>query len=222
MSAESTLIKHELREYLNNYYGQTINTPLLRRLLTEARENGIPDIHISIEQAAFLQWLIRSFRVKNIMEIGALAGYSAIIMAQALPADGKLITIEKNARFAPIARKYWQIAGLHEKITLHNTLAEDILPKLIADKYSFDLIFIDADKNQYDYYYEAALKLISGEGIIAIDNTFAFGRINEQGFSSPEVDAVRRLNQKINNDKRVENLLLPLGDGLTLVQKKEL
>ena len=101
-------------------------------------------------------------------------------------------------------------------------MAEDLLPKLINEKQSFDFIFIDADKNNYDYYYEAALKLINTKGIIAIDNTFAFGRINEKGFSSPEVDAVRRLNKKINSDTRVQNLLLPLGDGLTLVQKKEL
>ena len=220
MSVKSTVIKIEIRDYLNDYYS-SLNDEITKRLLLEAQNNGIPAIHISIEQAAFLQWLIRSFDVKKILEIGTLAGYSALIMARALNDNGSLITLEKNERFAPIARKYWKMAGVDKTITMHITMAEELLPKLIDKGQYFDLIFIDADKNNYDYYYEAALKLINTKGIIAIDNTFAFGRINEKTFSSPEVEAVRRLNMKINSDKRVQNLLLPLGDGLTLVQKKE-
>ena len=221
MSAESTVIKTEIRDYLNDYYS-SLNDDITKRLLLEAQNNGIPAIHISIEQAAFLQWLIRSFDVKKILEIGTLAGYSALIMAKALPADGSVVTIEKNERFAPIAEEYWKMAGIDKKITLRIGMAENLLPKMIDEKQRFDLIFIDADKNNYDYFYGAALKLINPEGIITIDNTFAFGRVNEKDFSTPEVDAVRRLNKKINNDKRVQNLLLPLGDGLTLIQKKRI
>lgn len=221
MSAESTALKEKIRDYLNDYYS-SFKDKITEQLLSEAKNKGIPAIHISIEQAAFLQWLISSFNVEKILEIGTLAGYSALIMARAINDNGSLITFEKNERFAAIARKYWEMAGVDKKITLQIGMAEDLLPKLINEKQSFDFIFIDADKNNYDYYYEAALKLINTKGIIAIDNTFAFGRINEKGFSSPEVDAVRRLNKKINSDTRVQNLLLPLGDGLTLVQKKEL
>ncbi len=220
MSAESTLIKQELRTYLNSYY-DNINTPILKKLIAEARANGIPDIHISIEQAAFLQWLIHSLRLKTILEIGTLAGYSALIMAQALPDDGLLTTVEKNKRFAPVAQKYWRISDLNSKIKQHIAAAEEIMPHLIRQGKRYDLIFIDADKNNYDFYYESALQLLSHIGIIAIDNTFAFGRVNEKDFSTPEVEAIRRLNKKIKTDKRIENLLLPLGDGLTLIRKKE-
>lgn len=95
MTVKSTIIKTEILEYLNSYYS-SIKSDLTGQLLSEARNNDISDIHISIEQAAFLQWIIRSFKVKNILEIGTLAGYSALIMAQVLPVDGQIITIEKN------------------------------------------------------------------------------------------------------------------------------
>jgi predicted O-methyltransferase YrrM len=219
MSARSSILKKEIQDYLNNYY-EHLNTPAVKALNSAAAKNGIPEIQISLGQAAFLQWIIRSFRTKNILEIGTLIGYSAYIMANASN-NAHIITIEKNERFIPLAKEFWNSAGVSDRIELRLGLAEEIMKELVSSGHKFDLIFIDADKLNYDLYYERSLQLLNKQGIILIDNMFAFGRVNEKDFSTPEVDAIRLLNKKIRQDERIRNLLLPLGDGLTIIQKKE-
>jgi O-methyltransferase len=219
MSTKVPIINKEIQDYLNEYY-QHLNTPAVQKLADTALANLVPDIQISIEQAAFLQWIIRTYHIKDALEIGTLIGYSTYIMAQAMMDDGHITTIEKNSRFLPIAKEFWEKSSVSNKIEQRLGLAEDIIEDLLHCSRKFDLIFIDADKLNYGLYFETGLKLLSDTGLMLIDNMFAFGRINEKDFSTPEIEVIRKLNDKIKHDDRILNLLLPLGDGLTLIQKK--
>jgi caffeoyl-CoA O-methyltransferase len=179
-------------------------------------------MQISPEQGAFMAILIRLMGAKRTLEVGTFTGYSALVVAEALPEDGKVIACDVSEEWTAIGRKYWEKAGLAHKIDLRLAPAIDTLNQLLADgqKDSFDFAFIDADKSNYDGYYECCLKLLHRGGLIAIDNVLWSGGVVNDELQDDDTQAIRAINRKVIRDERVDATLLPVGDGLTLAIKR--
>ena len=179
-------------------------------------------MQISPDQGQFMGLLVELIGAKRIVEVGTFTGYSSIAMALALPADGRLIACDVSDEFTRIAQRYWQEAGVADKIELRLGPAVATLDGILAagEAGCFDMAFIDADKENYDAYYERCLQLLRPGGLILIDNVLWGGRpadVNEQDESTV---AIRALNTKIHADERVTASLLSIGDGLTLARKR--
>ena len=188
-------------------------------------------MQIPPEQGQFMALLVKILGAEKILEIGTYTGYSTLSLALAMPDNGTLITCDINSEWASIGKNYWQQAGVENKIDLRIAPALNTLEELINDKQenTFDFAFIDADKINYDEYYERTLKLIRPGGLIAIDNVLLFGSvINSElldenlksRISDSDILAIRSLNEKIKHDDRVDLSMLPIADGLTLARKK--
>lgn len=212
-----TPLNQELYEYLVTV--STQESPELKHI--RAQNDKHPQIRMQIapDQAQFLQFLIRATGAKIVLELGTFLGYSAAAMAEALPNDGKLITLDNDVKTTIIAQKHWREAHLNEKIILKLGDASDTLQKLIDENAQFDFIFIDADKRNYPKYYELSKQLLAPKGIIAIDNVLYHGEVSQ---STPSKNglALHAFNQMLQKDESVYISLLPIADGLTLVQKK--
>ena len=180
------------------------------------------NMQISPEQGQFMQLLIKLMGAKNTIEIGVFTGYSSLCVALALPLDGKIIACDISTKYTDIAEKYWEDANVRDKIDLRIGPALDTLQKLIDKGLSntFDFSFIDADKINYDNYYELSLKLLRPGGLIAIDNVLWSGDVVDERINDIDTESIRSLNKKIYIDKRVDISILPIGDGLTLALKK--
>lgn len=194
--------------------------PVLTALRKQTSTMQLAAMQISPEQAQFMQLLIRLIRAKRVLELGTFTGYSALAMALALPKDGHLITCDINTEWTKQAPFFWKEAGQHDKIDLRIAPATETLHQLINDgqSHQFDFIFIDADKTNYLTYYELALQLISPNGLIAIDNIFWEGKVVDDKETGAQTREIRKLNLKIKSDPRVFSSLLPIADGLFLVQ----
>lgn len=195
---------------------------LLRQLREETAKIEYSVMQISPEQGQFMSLLMKMLGVKRAIEIGTFTGYSSICIASALPKDGKLICCDISPQWTDIAEKYWVLAGLQEKITLHIQPAQQTLQTLLDDsaENSFDFIFIDADKQNYIGYYETALRLLRKGGVIAVDNTLWSGAVADPRNTEAGTRAIRRFNDMLKLDKRVSQSLLTIGDGLTLILKE--
>ena len=220
MSARMLRFSDELTDYLRTV---GVREP---RVLAELREetSGLrgAGMQISSEQGALMGNLVRILGARKALEVGTFTGYSAISVAMALPEDGKLIACDVSDEWTSIARRYWDKAGVAHKISLHLRPAVQTLDMLVADgqQDSFDFAFIDADKNNYDAYYERALVLVRSGGIIAIDNVLWGGSVIDASRQDEDTNAIRALNEKIFGDERVDLSMLPVGDGLTLAVKR--
>ena len=167
-------------------------------------EEGMPQISVSANQGKLLQVLITTCNAKNILELGTLGGYSTIWMARALPADGKVITIEANEQYAAVAKRNIENAGVADKVQLKTGNALDILPQLIAEqKEPFDFIFIDADKPPYTEYFEYALKLSRKGTVILCDNVIREGNVLDAESTDEKVKGVQRFNEMLSSNKKV-------------------
>ena len=194
----------------------------LKRLRQETQAMPMGGMQISPDQGQFMGLLVELIGAKRIVEVGTFTGYSSIAMALALPADGRLIACDVSDEFTRIAQRYWQEAGVADKIELRLGPAVATLNEILAagEAGCFDMAFIDADKENYDAYYERCLQLLRPGGLILIDNVLWGGRpadVNEQDESTV---AIRALNVKIRADERVTASLLSIGDGLTLARKR--
>ena len=196
--------------------------PLLARLREETRALPQGGMQISPEQGQFMALLVRIHGARRCLEIGTFTGYSALAVALALPADGKLLCCDVSAEFTAVARRYWQEAGVDRKIELRLGPALETLDRLLAQNRAgtYDFAFIDADKGNYDGYYERALRLVRPGGIVALDNVLWGGAVADPARTDPDTAALRALNEKIHADDRVEAAMLPIGDGLTLAVKR--
>lgn len=165
--------------------------------------------------------LIQLIGAKKTLEIGVFTGYSALAVAIALPAEGRVIACDVSEEFGAIARSYWQKANVAHKIDLRIAPALDTLDSLImaGESGSFDFAFIDADKSNYDSYYEKSLQLIRPGGLIAVDNTLWYGRVADLEVQDNRTQCIRALNEKVQGDERVTMSLVPIGDGLLLAVK---
>ena len=188
------------------------------RLETQTRDDAV--MQIAPEQGAFLTLLVRLTGAKSCIEVGSFTGYSALSMALALPADGRIVALDVSKEFTDIARGYWKKAGVENKIELRLGPAQASLEKMIAaGEGPFDLVFIDADKAGYDGYYEAALMLLKPGGVIALDNMLFSGHVADAR-PSGSAAALAALNTKIHADSRVDMALTSIGDGLMLARKR--
>ena len=193
--------------------------PLLARLREETAALPEAGMQIGPEQGQFMGLLVELMGASRAIEIGTFTGYSALIVAGALPADGRLICCDVSDEFTSIGRRYWAEAGLEDKIDLRLAPATETLDSLLdEDVEPFDFGFVDADKENYEAYYERLLKLIRPGGLIAIDNVLWGGSVIDQSKTDADTEAIRRLNDKIRSDERVTLSMVPIGDGLTLAR----
>jgi len=176
-------------------------------------------MQISVSQAYFLQLLIRSNNIKNILEIGTFTGYSALSMALATTTDGKVTSLDINKETSEKAESFFKKANLENKIKVILGPASDALERLKEEKKIFDLVFIDADKENYKEYYDLSMNLIKKKGFILIDNVLWHGDVADPVKNDRLTNIIREFNSLIKNDNRVEKTILPLGDGVTVCRK---
>ncbi len=220
MSSRSITLDDRLYDYLHS---NSLREP---KVLAELRAEtaALPEhmMQISPEQGQFMGLLLRLMAARRVIEVGTFTGYSSTAMAMALPADGRVLCCDVSEKYTAIARKAWQKAGVAEKITLKLAPAVETLDAEIKAGRGghYDFCFIDADKSNYDNYYERALVLLRAGGLIAIDNVLWSGAVADQSDQSEDTVSIRRLNAKLKDDRRIDLSMLPIGDGLTLAMKR--
>ncbi|CEJ47214.1 class I SAM-dependent methyltransferase [Umezakia ovalisporum] len=195
---------------------------ILYQLRQETAQHPMARMQIAPEQGQFMALLVQLMGAKKTLEVGVFTGYSALVVSLALPPHGRVVACDLNAEFTAIARRYWQQAGVADKIDLHIGLAMETLDQLLAtgEAETFDFAFIDADKSNYDGYYERSLQLVRPGGLIVIDNVLWSGRVADSQVQDNRTTTIRALNEKLHQDQRINLSLVPIGDGLTLAQKK--
>jgi len=219
MASDPININEQLRVYMLDH--SIVPDKTLESLRIETSKLKESQMQISPEQGSFMSMLIKILDAKYTLDIGVFTGYSALIVAQAINNDGKVTAMDTNIEWTDIARKYWKMANVDNKIDLYIAPAIETLDMLISKEKSglYDFAFIDADKVNYIEYYERSLELIRSNGLIAIDNVLWGGKVLESESIEPATRAIKRFNNHIYNDSRVEISMLPIGDGLTLARK---
>jgi predicted O-methyltransferase YrrM len=195
---------------------------VLARLRDETAEIPQHGMQIAPEEGAFLAMLVELTGARRCIEVGTFTGYSSTAVALALPEDGLLVCCDVSEEWTAVARRYWDRAGVAEKIDLRIAPAADTLDQLLADgeQAAYDFAFVDADKTGYDGYYERLLRLVRPGGLIAFDNTLWGGKVLEQDARDADTRAIQALNAKLADDERVTLCLVPLADGVTLARRR--
>ena len=211
-------VNKEIEEYINN---NSIKLhPVQKEIIKHNEALGdIKRMQISISQCHFLHLLIKSSKIKKILEIGTFTGLSTLSMSLALPDDGSVIALDKNQETSKTAEIFFKKAAQDNKIKLIIAPALESLNNLNEHKKKFDLIFIDADKENYINYFNHSVDLINKDGLILIDNVLWRGEVADANKQDKLTTTIREFNSYVNNDKRVENLIIPIGDGLTVCRK---
>lgn len=218
MSRVSFGLPEALQEYLLSVGARPSDVRLRLRDATSALSNA--QMQISIEQGEFMHLLVGLIGARRCLEVGTFTGYSALVTAEALPDDGLLVCCDVSEEYTSVGRPFWDEAGVAHKIDLRIAPAVETLDALLDEGHAgtFDFAFIDADKSNYDAYYERALRLVRPGGVVGIDNTLWYGKVADPAVDDPDTVALRALNRKIHGDDRVDVVLLPIGDGLTLAR----
>ena len=219
MSKQTIGLEQNLYDYLLSV---SLREPIiLTQLRQETSQLPMSRMQISPEQGQFMAFLVKLMRVKKTLEIGVFTGYSSLAVALALPADGKIVACDVSEEYTSIARRYWQQAGVADKIDLHIAPALETLDNLLAagEAGTFDFAFIDADKGNYKNYYERSLELIRPGGLIAIDNVLWSGKVADPEIQDNQTNKIRAFNRKLHQDSRITLSLVPIADGLTLAIK---
>jgi caffeoyl-CoA O-methyltransferase len=220
MSTETINLTHSVYEYLLN---KSLREPdVLKKLREETHTLSSYVMQISPEQGQFMALLMELLGAKKTLDIGTFTGYSALVVALALPQDGKVIACDISTETTSIARRFWEMAGVSGKIDLRIAPALDTLQNLLdnGEGGTFDFAFIDADKTNYVNYYEKALALLRPGGLIGIDNVLWSGEVADPHNQDKDTNAIRALNEHVYKDDRVSISMLPIGDGLTLARKR--
>lgn len=219
MSRRTITLDDALHQYLLDV--SLREPPILAELREDTSRLPNPGMQIAPEQGQFMRLLVSLIGARRILEVGTFTGYSSACMALGLPEDGQIVTCDVDAETTETARRYWREAGVAGRIDPRLGPALDTLDALIAEgqKGRFDFAFIDADKENYDGYYERCLTLVRQGGLIAVDNVLWHGKVVDLDKTDPGTEAIRALNAKIHADTRVEISLVPIGDGLTLARK---
>ena len=220
MSTIHTPVSPELWDYIRRV---SLREPDVLRRIREATAS-LPQVscQIAAEQGQFMALLIHLMGAKRTLEVGVFTGYSSTAVALALPDDGRIIACDVNQEWTAMARGFWREAGVAHKIDLRLAPAIETLDMLLADGQAgtFDFAFIDADKENYDAYYERALQLVRAGGLIGVDNVLWHNRVIDLEANDADTLAIRALNEKLHGDERVWLSLVPIGDGLTLACKR--
>ncbi|MFO7858823.1 MAG: class I SAM-dependent methyltransferase [Ectothiorhodospiraceae bacterium] len=192
-----------------------------RRLRERTSAYDAPQMRIGLEQARFMRVLARLLGARRALEVGTFTGYSAMAVAQALPPDGLLMTLDRDPESTRDARGFWQEAGVSDRIELRLGEAHACLQALIAEGWTagFDMVFLDADKENYATYYEQALTLVRPGGLIAADNVLWSGRVADPADTAASTEGLRAFNRRVRDDPRVDVSIVPIGDGLTLATR---
>lgn len=220
MSRTTWGLSEALQDYVLSV--STRPTPARTRLREATSKLTNAGMQISVEQGEFMHLLVRAIGATRCLEVGTFTGYSALVVAEALPDNGRLIACDVSDEYTSVGRPFWTEAGVAHKIDLRLGPAVETLDALLASGAAgtFDFVFIDADKNNYDAYYERALTLLHPGGLVGIDNTLWHGRVIEPDADDADTRAIRALNEKLQKDERIDLALLPIGDGLTLCRKR--
>jgi len=219
MSSDTIELNQSLRDYLINV---SVKEPsFLKDLREETLKLDEFQMQISPEQGSFLSFLVKLINAKNTLDIGVFTGYSSLVVALQLPQNGYVTACDTNEEWTEIAQKYWKAAKVEDNIDLHIAPAVETLEKLISNGNEglYDFSFIDADKINYQHYFEQSLVLVRKGGVIAIDNVLWGGRVLDNSDAEPATRAIREFNSKLYKDDRVAISMIPIGDGLTLAQK---
>jgi predicted O-methyltransferase YrrM len=221
MSNQSIGLSDPLYQYL---LANSVREPeILVKLRAETAEHPLVNMQISPEQGQLMGLLVQLIGAKKCLEVGVFTGYSSLAVALNLPDDGRIIACDVSDEFTSIARRYWQAAGVSNKIDLYVAPALDTLDRLLADGEAgtFDFAFIDADKNNYGAYYDRCFQLVRQGGLILVDNVLWYGRVADPAMDSDKrTQAIKQINQQIYDDDRVQISLIPIGDGLTIARKR--
>ena len=215
---KSIEINERLEKYISDhsYDLHTVQRELLKYNDTLGNSKKM---QISVTQAYFFQFFIKTNKIKNILEVGTFTGYSALSMGLALPKDGKITCLDINKETSKIATKFFKEASLDKKIKIIIAPAIESLKKLNDDKKKFDMVFIDADKENYKKYYNLSFELIKNSGFIIIDNVLWKGEVADPNKKDQLTNVIREFNSFIKKDDRIEKTILPLGDGITICRK---
>ena len=218
MSTQITVDK-DLVKYLEKVGYRS--DPVIDQLVKETTALGsVAQMQIAPEQGQFLEIIVNISQSNKCLELGRFTGLSTLCMAKGLPEKGSITTIDNSDEFLPIAQKYWQKAGVSNKIDSIIGVGVEVMQSFIDRQYFFDLIFIDADKDNYPNYYELSLPLLRPNGIVIIDNMLWHGDVADDTKTDKQTRTIRNLNQSIQSDERVDFCLLPLSDGLSFIRKK--
>jgi caffeoyl-CoA O-methyltransferase len=220
MSRKTLSLTDQLHRYLLEV---SLREPdVMRRLREETASHPQAQMQIAPEQGQFMALLTRLVGARKALEVGVFTGYSALAVTLAMPDDGQLVACDVSEEFTAVAQRYWKEAGVEQRIHLRIAPAMETLDALLSagEAGTFDLAFIDADKERYDGYYERALALLRPGGLMVLDNMLQDGKVVEPSETSPGVVAIRALNRKLLQDERVDLSLLPVADGITLVRKR--
>jgi len=213
------IVDQDLVKYLEKvgYRSDSVIDQLVKET---AALGSVAQMQIAPEQGQFLKIIVKISQSNKCLEIGRFTGLSTLCIAKGLPKKGSITTIDNSDEFLPIAQKYWQMAGVSNKIDSIIGDGVEVMQSFIDRQYFFDLIFIDADKNNYPNYYELSLPLLRPNGIVIIDNMLWHGDVADDTKIDKETRTIRTLNQSIQSDERVDFSLLPLADGLSFIRKK--
>jgi predicted O-methyltransferase YrrM len=220
MSNQTLGLDDRLYAYLQSISVQ--EPPILTELRHETARHPMGMMQIAPEQGQFMALLVQLIGARKTLEVGVFTGYSALVVALALPPDGTVVACDVSSDYTAIARRYWEKAGVAGKIDLHIAPALETLDRLLAagQADTFDFAFIDADKSNYDAYYEKALQLVRPGGLIAIDNVLWSGAVADPAVTDNRTQKIRDLNQKLYQDSRISLSVVPIADGLTLALKR--
>jgi len=212
------VITKEIENYINNHSHEL--TSIQKEIISYNNSLGdIKRMQISISQCHFLHLIVKISNIKKILEIGTFTGLSGLTMSLSLPRDGKLITLEKNVERNKIASNFFKKAKQEKKIKTIFGPALESMNKFKKQNQKFDLVFIDADKENYKNYYNQSLDILGKDGLIIVDNVLWYGEVVDTKKQDKLTTIIREFNIYINKDKRTENLIIPVGDGLAVCRK---
>jgi len=196
--------------------------PVLQRLREETAKHPGRGMQISPEQGQFMRLLVRMMGATRCLEVGVFTGYSSLSVALALPDEGRILACDVSEEYTAVARRYWREAGVEKKIDLHLAPALETLDALLkhGEQGRYDFAFIDADKSNYLNYYERIIRLLRPGGVVAVDNVLWDGAVIDKKDKSVDTVAIRKFNEVLHKDRRIELSMLPIGDGLTLARKR--
>ncbi len=216
---ETLGLPHFLESYIHKMSVTMTPAQKACRAKTENLAGAI--MQISPEQGQFMTFLMELLNVRQAIEVGTYTGYSALCMALGMPKDGRIISCDINTETSQIAQEFWQQDNVAQKIELRLGPAVNTLEELLKNglNRTFDFAFIDADKENYDHYYELILRLLKPNGVVMIDNVLWSGRVAQAEINDRQTKAIRALNKKLQHDPRVHITMLPLSDGVTLARK---